>query len=59
MHKNITKTTINLTLFRGLNGTNPSAFGVDADGVSVFEFPLDGYKFNLPIRVVYQGEKVE
>ena len=48
---------INLTLFRGLNGTNPSAFRVDNDGLSVFENPLPDYKFNLPIRVVYQGEK--
>ncbi len=47
-----------LTLFRGLNGTNPSAFRVDNDGLSVFENPLPDYKFNLPIRVVYQGEKM-
>lgn len=50
-------TEITLTLFRGLNGTNPSAFRVDADGVSVFESELANYKFNLPIRVVYAGEK--
>ena len=47
-----------LTLYRGLNGTNPSAFRVDNDGVSVFENPLPDYKFNLPIRAVYEGEKV-
>ncbi len=47
-----------LTLYRGLNGTNPSAFRVDEDGVSLFENPLPDYKFNLPIRAVYQGEKV-
>ena len=48
---------ISLTLFRGLNGTNPSAFRVDDDGVSVFENTLPGYKFNLPIRAVYRSEK--
>ncbi len=48
---------ITLTLYRGLNGTNPSAFRVDEDGVSVFEFPLTEYKFNLSLRVIYQGEK--
>lgn len=48
---------ITLTLYRGLNGTNPSAFRVDIDGVSVFENPLPEYKFNLPIRAVYRGEK--
>ncbi len=48
---------ITLTLYRGLNGTNPSAFRVDEDGVSVFEFPLTDYKFNLSLRVIYQGEK--
>lgn len=51
-------TEITLTLYRGLNGTNPSAFRVDEDGVSVFESPLDDYKFNLPIRAVYHDEKV-
>ena len=51
------QTEIVLTLYRGLNGTNPSAFRVDVDGVSVFEFMLEGYKFNLPIRAVYKGEK--
>ena len=49
---------ITLTLYRGLNGTNPSAFRVDEDGVSVFESSLPDYKFNLPISAVYQGEKV-
>lgn len=49
---------ITLTLYRGLNGTNPSAFRVDEDGVSVFENPLPDYKFNLPIRALYQDEKV-
>lgn len=49
---------ITLTLYRGLNATNPSAFRVDQDGVSVFENSLPDYKFNLPIRAVYQGEKV-
>ncbi len=48
---------ITLTLYRGLNGTNPSAFRVDDDGVSVFENPLPDYKFHLPIRAVYEGEK--
>lgn len=48
---------ITLTLFRGLNGTNPSAFRVDDDGVSVFENPLPDYKFNLLIRALYKGEK--
>lgn len=51
------ETEIALTLHRGLNGTNPSAFRVDEDGVSVFEFPLEGYKFNLQIRATYKGEK--
>ena len=49
---------ITLTLYRGLNGTNPSAFRVDEDGVSVYENPLPDYKFNLQIRAVYRGEKV-
>ncbi|MBA3600147.1 MAG: hypothetical protein H0W45_02745 [Acidobacteria bacterium] len=49
---------IALTLYRGLNGTNPSAFRVDEDGVSVFENSLPDYKYNLPIRAVYQSEKV-
>lgn len=40
-----------------MNGTNPSAFRVDEDGVSVFENPLPDYKYTLPIRVVYQNEK--
>ncbi|HSK72721.1 MAG TPA: hypothetical protein VK892_13555 [Pyrinomonadaceae bacterium] len=48
---------ITLTLYRGLNGTNPSAFRIDEDGVSVFENPLSGYKYNLPIRAFYQSEK--
>lgn len=48
---------VTLTLYRGLNGTNPSAFRVDEDGVSVFENPLPDYKFNLPIRAIYEGEK--
>lgn len=47
-----------LTLYRGLNGTNPGAFRVDEDGVSVFENPLTDYKFNLEIRAKYAGEKV-
>lgn len=49
---------ITLTLYRGLNGTNPSAFRVDEDGVSVFENSLPDYKYNLPIHISYQGEKV-
>jgi hypothetical protein len=49
---------IELTLYRGLNGTNPSAFRVNKDGVSVFENPLLDYKFNLPIRAIYEGEKI-
>lgn len=49
---------ITLTLYRGLNGTNPSAFRVDTDGVSVFEEPLPDYKFNLPILAYFEGEKV-
>ena len=47
-----------LTLYRGLNGTNPGAFRVDEDGVSVFENPLPDYKFNLEIRAKYTDEKV-
>ncbi len=50
---------ITLTLYRGLNGTNPGAFRIDEDGVSVFENPLPDYKFNLEIRGKYEGEKVE
>jgi len=49
---------VTLTLYRGLNGTNPSAFRVDPDGVSVFEETLAGYKFNLPVRATYEGEKI-
>jgi hypothetical protein len=48
---------ITLTLFRGLNGTNPGAFRVDDDGVSVFESPLADFKFNLKIRVQYSDQK--
>ncbi len=55
--ENLTETEITLTLYRGLSGTNPSAFRVDIDGVSVFENPLPEYKFNLPIRAIYEGEK--
>jgi hypothetical protein len=47
-----------MKLYRGLNGTNPSAFRVNKDGVSVFENPLLDYKFNLPIRAIYEGEKI-
>ncbi len=49
---------ITLTLYRGLNGTNPSAFRLDQDGVSLFEQSLSGYKYNLPIRAIYRGEKI-
>ncbi|MBX3288892.1 MAG: hypothetical protein KF855_06045 [Acidobacteria bacterium] len=48
---------IELTLYRGLNGTNPSAFRIDADGLSVFERPLDGYRFNLTFQAIYTGDK--
>ncbi len=48
---------ITFTLYRGLNGTNPSAFRVDEDGVSVFEHPLPDYKYNLAIRVARRNEK--
>ncbi len=50
---------ITLVLYRGLNGTNPGAFRVDEDGVSVFENPLPDYKFNLEIQAKYEGEKTE
>ena len=49
---------ITLILYRGLNGTNPGAFRVDEDGVSVFENPLSDYKYNLEIRARYNSEKV-
>lgn len=49
---------ITLTLFRGLNGTNPSAFRVDEDGISVFENALDDYKYNLQIHAEFEGDKV-
>lgn len=49
---------ITLTLYRGLNGTNPSAFRVDEDGISVFEERLSEYRFNLNVRVSYEGEKI-
>ncbi|MCY7375154.1 MAG: hypothetical protein LH472_04190 [Pyrinomonadaceae bacterium] len=52
------ETKITLTLYRGLNGTNPGAFRVDEDGISVFENSLPDYKYNLPIRVLYRNEKV-
>ncbi len=45
-------------LYRGLNGTNPGAFRVDNDGVSVFETPLPDYKYNLEIRAEYSGENL-
>ena len=51
------KNVIELTLYRGLNGTNPSAFRIDADGLSVFETPLDGYRFNLTFQAIYAGDK--
>ncbi len=50
---------ITLTLYRGLNGINPGAFRVDADGVSIFEEPLPDYKFNLEIRARFAGDKIE
>lgn len=50
---------ITLTLYRGLNGTNPGAFRVDKDGVSVYENPLPDYKFNLEIRAKFEGKKTE
>jgi hypothetical protein len=46
-----------LYIYRGLNGTNPSAFRVDEDGVSVFETPLEGYKYNLKFIATFTGEK--
>ncbi len=58
MDDEILETEITLTLYRGLNGTNPSAFRVDEDGVSVYENPLPEYKYSLPIRTVYRGEKI-
>lgn len=50
---------VTLTLYRGLNGTNPGAFRVNKDGVSLFENSLPDYKFNLEIRVKYEGEKIK
>lgn len=51
------ETEIELFLYRGLNGTNPSAFRVDEDGVSVFETPLEGYKYTLKFLAVFTGAK--
>ncbi|MGI9054424.1 MAG: hypothetical protein ACR2F2_01345 [Pyrinomonadaceae bacterium] len=48
---------LTLTIYRGLNGTNPGAFRIDEDGVSYFEKPLPDYKFNLEIRIEYSGVK--
>jgi hypothetical protein len=47
-----------IILYRGLNGTNPGAFRVDPDGVSVFEIPPPGYQYILPIQAQYVGLKV-
>ncbi|NOT48503.1 MAG: hypothetical protein HOP17_12230 [Acidobacteria bacterium] len=52
------ETEIRLILHRGLNGTNPSAFRIDEDGLSVFELPLDGYRYNLRFTAVLVNEKV-
>ncbi|MGQ0540484.1 MAG: hypothetical protein ACT4O9_01380 [Blastocatellia bacterium] len=48
---------IELILYRGLNGTNPSAFRIDDEGLSVFEKPLNDYKFNLRFAAIYFGTK--
>lgn len=58
MNANAESRVITVILYRGLNGTNPSAFRVDEDGVSVFENPLPDYKYNVPIRAAYKNEKV-
>lgn len=52
------ETEIELFLYRGLNGTNPSAFRIDDDGLSVYENKLDGYKYNLKFVAIYRGERV-
>jgi len=47
-----------ITLFRGLNATNPGAFRYDLDGVSTYEYPSSTHPRNLPIQVTYRGQKV-
>jgi hypothetical protein len=42
-----------ITVYRGVNATNPGAFRVDPDGVSVFETLPAGYKFAIPFRLRY------
>jgi hypothetical protein len=47
-----------ITVYRGLNGTSPSAFRVDRDGVSVFETPPTGYKFVVGFLLRYKKPKL-
>jgi RHS repeat-associated protein len=46
-----------VTVYRGVNATNPGAFRVDSDGVSVFEVVPPGYKFSVPFRLRYKSPK--
>ena len=48
-----------ITVYRGINGTNPGAFRVDPDGVSTFEIPPPGFAFIVAFRVRYDRPKVQ
>jgi hypothetical protein len=48
-----------ITVYRGVNATNPGAFRVDPDGVSVFETLPAGYKFAIPFRLRYTPPNTE
>ncbi len=47
-----------LFLYRGLNSTSPSSFRIDADGLSVYEQPLEGYRYNMKFHAMVAGEKI-
>ncbi len=46
-----------VTLYRGLDGTSPSAFRIDPDGLSVFEYPSVDHAWNIAFIGRYRGTK--
>jgi RHS repeat-associated protein len=46
-----------VTLYRGLNKTNPGAFRIDPDGISTFEYPSLDHNWNMVFVARYRGEK--
>ncbi len=47
-----------ITLFREADATNPGAFRIDPDGVSVFEIPNPDKKYNIPFWGTLTGARV-